>query len=153
LRRVVMGEAATQRPATIQEVDRLCELLGAGLAAGGLGFSSTWSITHNDAEGIAVPSRHATAEELVALARTTGMFPGTSIEFLPGPAPWDSERERLLVDLTIAARRPVNWNLIVATRRTEGVARGQLAVSDTARAAGGKVVGLVLPSVASTRVN
>src|SRR5262249_26691058 len=46
LRRVVMGEDATRRAATVEEIDRLCELLRAGLAAGGLGFSTTLSVTH-----------------------------------------------------------------------------------------------------------
>jgi N-acyl-D-aspartate/D-glutamate deacylase len=153
LRRVVMGEAATERAATPAELDLLCDLLRAGLAAGGLGFSSTWSVTHNDADGNAVPSRHADRDELLALAATAGSCPGTSIEFLPGPAPWEEQRARLLVELTVAARRPLNWNLLVGAIRTEDVARTQLAVSDAATAAGGKVMALVLPSVPSTRVN
>jgi N-acyl-D-aspartate/D-glutamate deacylase len=153
LRRVVMGDAAIEREATNEEIERLCDLLRAGLAAGGLGFSSTWSITHNDADGNAVPSRHASARELVALATTVGAFAGTSIEFLPGPAPWDMERMQLMVDMTRAAGRPLNWNLLIGTVRTETTCAAQLSVSDAARAAGGKVVGLVLPSVPSTRVN
>jgi N-acyl-D-aspartate/D-glutamate deacylase len=153
LRRVVMGEAATSRAATTEETEEMCNLLRAGLAAGGLGFSSTWSVTHNDADGNAVPSRHATRTELLALAETAGTFPGTSLEFLPGPAPWEEERQQLLVDLTVAAKRPLNWNLLIGAVRTEGVAHTQLGVSDAARGAGGKVIGLVLPSVPSTRVN
>ena len=36
-------------------------LLRAGLDAGGIGFSSSWARTHNDAEGHMVPSRYAIA--------------------------------------------------------------------------------------------
>ena len=43
-------------------------LLRAGLDAGGLGFSSSWARTHNDAEGHMVPSRYATHDEIVELA-------------------------------------------------------------------------------------
>jgi N-acyl-D-aspartate/D-glutamate deacylase len=153
LRRVVMGESSVQRAATAEEIEEMCALLQAGLAAGGLGFSSTWSVTHNDAEGNAVPSRHATRNELIALGEIVGTFPGTSLEFLPGPAPWDAERQRILVDLSVAARRPLNWNLLIGAVRTKGVAHDQLAVSDAAQIAGGRVIGLVLPSVPSTRVN
>src|SRR3954469_25406510 len=40
LRRVVMGEAATQREATGEEISAMADLLRAGLHAGALGFSS-----------------------------------------------------------------------------------------------------------------
>ncbi len=42
LRRVVMGEDAVQRKATDAEVAAMADLLRAGLAAGAMGFSSTW---------------------------------------------------------------------------------------------------------------
>ena len=60
LRRVVMGEAATEREHRTSW--RRWRLLGEGLAAGGMGFSSTWSSSHNDHTGQPVPSRrHATS--------------------------------------------------------------------------------------------
>ena len=59
LRRVIMGAAATEREATADEVAAMQQLLRDGLAAGGLGFSSTWSPSHNDHHGHAVPSRCA----------------------------------------------------------------------------------------------
>ena len=46
----------------------MVELLRTSCEEGGLGFSSTLSITHNDAEGQPVPSRHASRAEFVALA-------------------------------------------------------------------------------------
>ena len=56
LRRVVMHDAATERHATADEVKQMQQLLRAGLAAGGMGFSSTWSPSHNDHLGHPVPS-------------------------------------------------------------------------------------------------
>ena len=59
LRRVVMGEAATEREHT-GRAGEMQRLLGEGLAAGGMGFSSTWSSSHNDHTGQPVPSRRST---------------------------------------------------------------------------------------------
>jgi N-acyl-D-aspartate/D-glutamate deacylase len=151
LRRVVMGDAATERPATPDEVDEMVALLRAGLAAGALGFSSTWSATHNDADGRPVPSRHATAAELVTLAAVCGEFEGTSLEFLPGVGRWDAETEQVMLDMTVAARRPLNWNIIVGSARSRAHWQEKLAVSDRARELGGKIVGLVIPRIFGAR--
>ena len=66
--------SATRRPPTSSTAMRA--LLRESLAAGGLGFSSSWAATHNDADGEPVPSRHATADELLALCRVTGEHAG-----------------------------------------------------------------------------
>jgi N-acyl-D-aspartate/D-glutamate deacylase len=87
IRRVVMGAAATERAATEDEVAAMEDLLRRGLAAGALGFSSSTSSTHSDADGNLVPSCHADDEELVRLAAVCGEYPGTSLEFMPGAAP------------------------------------------------------------------
>ena len=68
LRRSVMGAEAIRRAATEDEVEAMSRLLREALEAGGVGFSSSWARTHNDAEGGMVPSRHALREELLALA-------------------------------------------------------------------------------------
>ncbi len=151
LRRVVMGEAASERQGTPEEVERMRDLLRAGLRAGALGFSSSLSSTHNDAAGQPVPSRHATRAELIALAQTCGEFAGTSIEFLPGIGLWDAETQQLMIDMTVVAQRPMNWNLIVGSERTRDEAFARLDVSDLARAAGGKIVGLTLACMDSFR--
>jgi N-acyl-D-aspartate/D-glutamate deacylase len=151
LRRTVMGEAATERDATADEIDRMCELLRAGLRAGAIGFSSTWSTTHNDAEGRPVPSRWATTDELVALAAVCREFEGTSLEFLPGVGHWDDETKQVMIDMTVAARRPLNWNIITASAQSLRHWQKKLALSDAARAAGGKVVGLVIPRSPAAR--
>src|SRR4029450_9238143 len=82
IRRLVMGDAASERHATPEEIEAMAILLREGLAAGGLGFSSTWAATHNDGDGVPVPSRHAATYELVHLAAVCGEFEGTSLEFL-----------------------------------------------------------------------
>ncbi len=66
IRRVVMGERATQGAATDDDVAAMRGLLGQSLAAGGMGFSSSWARTHNDAAGDMVPSPRT--------ARSTGTY-------------------------------------------------------------------------------
>ena len=83
IRRLVMGEAANEREATSDEVAAMGDLLRQGLAAGAIGFSTTTSPTHNDAQGRPVPSRLASRGEFIELARVVGEFPGTPLELLP----------------------------------------------------------------------
>ncbi|MFQ3367334.1 MAG: N-acyl-D-aspartate/D-glutamate deacylase, partial [Candidatus Poriferisodalaceae bacterium] len=67
IRRVVMGERSVSEPASDHDLAEMKKLLAQSIEAGGLGFSSSWAKTHNDADGESVPSRHATKEELVEL--------------------------------------------------------------------------------------
>ena len=88
LRRAAMGAAATQRAATPEEVAAMVRLLRDGLAAGGLGFSSSRGPAHFDGDGDPVPSIFATADELKQLAAVCNEFDGTSLEF--APSAWTS---------------------------------------------------------------
>ncbi|SNQ47297.1 conserved hypothetical protein [Frankia canadensis] len=155
IRRVVLGEEATERAATPAEIERMADLLRAGLRAGGLGFSSTWSQSHHDAAGRPVPSRAAAPEELYALARVAGEFEGTSLEFLPILPPagggFDPDTAELMIAMSVAARRPLNWNILSVTAKTFEDAQARLAVGDLARARGGKVVALTMPDTPPAR--
>jgi N-acyl-D-aspartate/D-glutamate deacylase len=146
LRRLVMGEEATRRAATVDEVAAMTRALEEGIVAGGLGFSSSWARTHNDGDGRMVPSRYATAQELLALARAAGRHEGTSLEFIPmlgaGFDPWAIA---LMADLSVAAQRPLNWNVLTVTAATAAQAAAKLQAGDVARERGGKVVALTIP--------
>ena len=123
IRCAAMGEAAHERTATGEEIDAMKALLRDGLAAGGMGFSSSMSPSHNDATGGAVPSRHSTDEELLELAGVCREFPGTSLEFIPygTTAGIPQEFHDLMVELSRRAGRPLNWNLVqVATGQRSG---------------------------------
>ncbi|MGE3621797.1 MAG: amidohydrolase family protein [Acidimicrobiia bacterium] len=151
LRRVVMGPDATERHATPDELAAMLRLLHDGLSAGALGFSSTWSPAHNDHDGRPVPSRAAAPSELVALAAACRDHPGTSLEFLAGAGEWDAATRDVIVDMSVAAGRPLNWNVISGTAESLDRWLDKLAVSDLARARGGKVVGLALPRSPAAR--
>ncbi len=146
MRRLVMGEAASERTATAEEIAAMAELLRAGLAAGGLGFSSTWAATHNDADGVPVPSRHADADELVQLAAVCGEFEGTSLEFLArAGGEFDDASMDVMARMSAAARRTLNWNVINPAVENREMCLQRLGVADRAREMGGRVVGLVMP--------
>jgi N-acyl-D-aspartate/D-glutamate deacylase len=153
IRRVVMGAEASQRSATPEEIEAMGRLLRDGLEAGGIGFSSSWARTHNDAEGQMVPSRYATQAELLELCRITGGYEGTSLEFLPMVGPFEPWAKDLMADMSAAAQRPLNWNILVITQNSIPTIENQLSAGDVARAKGGKVVALTIPKPSGVRLS
>jgi N-acyl-D-aspartate/D-glutamate deacylase len=153
LRRVVMGERAVGCEATPEELERMKRLLGESLAEGGLGFSSTISPTHNDAAGQPVPSRHASRAEILALARVVRDHPGTTVEFLPGIGAFSEEQKALLAGISLAANRPVNWNVLAPSSANAAMVEAQLSATDYARARGAEVVALTVPQPMQVRIN
>jgi len=153
LRCAVMGERAVGGVATADDIAAMVALLRRSIEEGGLGFSSSWAPTHNDGEGHPVPSRAATREELIALAGALRGRPGTSLEFIPGVGRFTDEQVDVMAAMSVAAARPLNWNLLtVIAFAREGV-EAQLAASDHAKAQGGEVIALTLPQLMSLRLN
>jgi N-acyl-D-aspartate/D-glutamate deacylase len=149
IRRMVMGDAATQRSATPAEVTKMEELLADGLSAGGLGFSSSYGGAHYDHTGVPVPSRHASMTELLGLASVCARFPGTSLAFIPEGTTSDTLRDDevdLMAQMSSAAHRPLNWNVLSFREKADALAR--LRAGDYANVHGGKVVALAMPPVA-----
>ena len=72
LRMYVMGEEATEREATEEEISRQRELVTEALEAGALGFATSRANTHVGYEGRPVPSRLATPEEIIEIAQALG---------------------------------------------------------------------------------
>ena len=146
IRRVVMGADSTKRESTAAELEQMKQLLRDGLDAGALGFTSSYARTHNDAEGHMVPSRYATTAELVELARVCGEFEGTSIEVIPQVGPkFDQWAVDLMTDMSVAAQRAVNWNVMSVNQGNLEDCLGKLGASDYAAKKGGKVVALTIP--------
>ncbi len=153
LRRVVMHEAANEREATPDEIEQMKTLLRAGLAAGGMGFSSTWSPSHNDHTGRPVPSRCSSADELIALCSVVGEFPGTQLEFIPDVGEFSDDTFRLMGRMSAAANRPLNWNLLQVYAQNWDLVQHQLAGFEIAAAEGGRVLALTLPDTFRLRLN
>jgi N-acyl-D-aspartate/D-glutamate deacylase len=153
LRRVVMHDDANQREATPDEIERMKGLLRKGLAAGGMGFTSTWSPSHNDHLGHPVPSRCASRDELVALCSVVSEYPGTQLEFIPAVGQFSDDTFRLMGAMSAAANRPLNWNLLQVYSQNWELVQHQLAGFDLAAAEGGRVLALTLPDTFRLRLN
>lgn len=152
LRRVVMGERSVGHEATPEELDAMKRMLADSIAAGGLGFSSSWAKTHNDAAGEPVPSRHASTSELIELCSVLRSSPAVAIEFIPTIERFDDDVYQLLADMSVAADRPLNWNVIFANGRHRDVIDQKLAASNYAARQGGRVVALTAPMPAVSRL-
>ena len=152
IRRVVMGERATQGEATPEEIAKMQQLLDASLAAGGMGFSSSWARTHNDAAGDMVPSRYASEDEIIALCSTVREHPGTTLEFIPSVGQFEDFAPGLMTRMSLAANRPINWNVLFVNRGNEAMVEHNLAASDYARDRGANVLALTMPFAPSPRI-
>ncbi|MCU1463861.1 MAG: aminoacylase [Acidimicrobiales bacterium] len=147
LRRYVMGAEAVDGAADDDQVAEMVRLLHESIDAGGLGFSTTLSSSHSDGDGRPVASRHATPAELLALSGAIGDHPGTTLEgIVPGCLDTFSDDEiDLLVNMSVAAGRPINWNVLTVDAAVPDRVPRQLSASDRAREAGGRIVALTMP--------
>ncbi len=152
LRRMVMGERSIGEFASDKELHEMKKLLAESIEAGGLGFSSSWAKTHNDAEGNAVPSRHASERELVELCSVLRDTGAVALEFIPTVERFDESVYQLLTDMSVAADRPLNWNVIFANARQADVIEEKLQASNFAARQGGRVIALTAPMPAESRL-
>jgi N-acyl-D-aspartate/D-glutamate deacylase len=83
IRRFVMGDAASERKARPDELDKMKAIVREAMHAGAAGFSSSLAPTHVDQFNKPVPSRHAEYEEVAALIEVAGEGGAGSISFLP----------------------------------------------------------------------
>jgi N-acyl-D-aspartate/D-glutamate deacylase len=147
LRRVAMGDDAVGGTPTETQLGEMVRLLHEALAAGALGFSTSQAPTHNDDAGDPVPSRAAGRDELLALAGAVADHAGTTIELiLAGCINGFSDDEvDLMTDISLAAQRPINWNVLGVSSLNPTGYLSQLAASDRAAERGGRIAALTLP--------
>jgi N-acyl-D-aspartate/D-glutamate deacylase len=152
LRRHVMGDAATSEPATPEQLAEMIRVVEQSVEQGALGFSSSLGEGHTDGDGNPVPSRAASFEEFVALAGAVRDHEGTTLEFIPTVGPIPEDRMQLMADMSVAADRPMNWNLL-GSLASEEIFEQQLQASDIAADKGGHVVALTLPDMMRMRAS
>jgi N-acyl-D-aspartate/D-glutamate deacylase len=155
IRRLAMGEE-WQQPSNERQLAEMARLIEESVAAGALGFSSSWGAVHGDHMGNPVPSRFAGADEMVRLAGVLHDHPGTVLEFIPPPVPpeWPEDLVTMMTAMSASARAPLNWNLLtVGSGEDEARNTARLAASDRAREGGGEVVALMVPRPVELRLN
>jgi N-acyl-D-aspartate/D-glutamate deacylase len=152
LRRAVMGADAVGGVADTRQVEAMQALLREGLAAGGFGFSSSWSRSHWDGDGEPVPSRAASRDELLALCSVLVDFPGTQVEFLPTNENFGDEHLDVMASMSLASGRPLNWNVYIPRGNQPDQCARKLSASDYARERGAQVFALTYPDVIRARM-
>ncbi|ORW32446.1 aminoacylase [Mycobacterium paraense] len=155
LRLAAMGDDGVGAEATPEQIDTMVAVLHDALAAGGLGLSTSQSPTHNDGSGRPVPSRSASRDELVALAAGLRDHPGTTLEaIIPGCLSGFTDDDiALLTDMSVAADRPLNWNLLGVSAANPTGHEKQLRAWEAAAGRGGRVVALTLPQAMKIRLS
>jgi N-acyl-D-aspartate/D-glutamate deacylase len=155
LRLAAMGSDAVGNEATRNQIDRMVALLHDALDAGALGLSTSQSPTHNDAAGQPVPSRGASREELVSLAAALRTHSGTTLEAIIAGclSGFTDEDIALLTDMSVAADRSLNWNLLGVSAANPAGHERQLRAFDASAERGGRVVALTLPQAMKIRLS
>lgn len=133
LRFFVLGEDATERIATADEVARMRALVGEALDAGAVGFSTSRSPGHVGAYGRPVPSRVGEQSEVFEIARALGDRGKGTFESTYAPDFWVDEFAALAREIG----RPVTWAAIVSQKMNPGYAPDLVART---KAHGGSVI-------------
>jgi N-acyl-D-aspartate/D-glutamate deacylase len=110
VRLYVMGEEATERAATDEEIGQMRTLVRGALDAGAVGFATSKAPTHVGYDGRPVPSRAAELSEIVAIATTLGEAGHGVVQTTIGPGLFVDELETLARQIN----RPVTWTALLA---------------------------------------
>jgi N-acyl-D-aspartate/D-glutamate deacylase len=141
LRTYVLGDEATEREATPDEVARMRGLVREALDAGALGFATSKAPTHVGAAGRPVPSRAASVGEIESLASVLGEVGHGVLQATLGPGLFMDEFERI----ARATGRPVTFTALLAGMLGPDGHRAILERCGTLRAEGVRVHPQVTP--------
>jgi N-acyl-D-aspartate/D-glutamate deacylase len=136
MRLYVMGEDAAKRAASNDEIAAMCRILEEAMRAGALGLGTSRADTHIGFDGLPVPSRLASDDELMALARTLGECGAGVIQVTI------DRRDYLgwMADLARVSGRPITWAALLAGYGGPGSHRPILARTAQLKAAGLELV-------------
>ena len=109
IRRYAMGDDASERAATSEEIESMKELVRQGMREGAIGFSTSQVELHVGEDGREVPSNHASADEIVALCSVLSEFDHGAVEFISKTftAGYDEADRELILRMYEASGRPV----------------------------------------------
>ena len=145
VRRFVMGERASAERATAEEVQLMAREVERAVSEGALGFTTSQALTQPDGDGRPVPSRFADDDEILALAGTVRGHRGTMVQYAPPSDRFEDETVELMLTMSLAADRPVNWNLLIVSDYDAEHCEHQLAATARGRERGATIRGLMRP--------
>jgi N-acyl-D-aspartate/D-glutamate deacylase len=117
VRRWVMGDDASEREATPDEIAAMQELVREAMREGALGFSTSQIDIHVGDDGREVPSNHASAEEVVALCAVLAEFDHGAIEVIPRSFAqgYDAKDREMLLEMYRVSGKPIELNILTPT--------------------------------------
>jgi N-acyl-D-aspartate/D-glutamate deacylase len=117
VRRFVMGDDASERRATPDEIAAMQELVRQAMREGALGFSTSQIDIHVGDDGREVPSNHASAEEVIALCAVLAEFDHGAIEAIPRSFAegYDAKDRALLHAMYHVSGKPIELNILTPT--------------------------------------
>jgi N-acyl-D-aspartate/D-glutamate deacylase len=117
VRRFVMGDDASEREATADEIAAMQELVRQAMREGALGFSTSQLDIHVGEDGREVPSNHASAEEVVALCSVLAEFDHGAVEVIPRSFAegYDAKDRALLHAMYRVSGKPIELNILTPT--------------------------------------
>ena len=141
VRRYVMGDDASERAATADEIAAMQALVRESMREGAIGFSTSQLDVHVGEDGREVPCNHAAHEEIVALASVLAEFDHGAIEIIPrSHAEGHDEQDRALVlELYRVSGKPVSLGLLAPTPNTPMAWQRTLEFAREAAARGARV--------------
>ncbi|MBI3784319.1 MAG: amidohydrolase family protein [Deltaproteobacteria bacterium] len=110
VRLYVMGEEATERPATADEIVKMQRIVREAVEAGAIGFATSKAPTHVGYAGKPVPSRAAELDEIQALAQALGATGRGVMQATAGPGLFFDQ----FAELTKSSGRPLTWTALLA---------------------------------------
>ena len=138
----VMGEAATERAATADEIAEMKSIVRGAIEAGAIGFATSKASTHVGYGGRPVPSRVADFGEIMALAGALGEAGRGIMQATIGKELFVDE----FVEIARLTGRPITWTALLAGLSFGvGDHRQQLARSEALAAEGLNIVPQVTP--------
>jgi N-acyl-D-aspartate/D-glutamate deacylase len=145
LRMYVMGEAATERAATADEITRMKVLVREAMDAGAIGFGTSVAVSHNGYAGKPVPSRQATVDEIDALVSVMGDLKRGLMQITIGR----DFSTRHMAEVSRKYGVPVTWTALLSYLYGPGGHRKQLDLAAEQRKQGA----LVIPQVSCRPLN
>ena len=138
VRAYVMGErGARNEPATAEDIAEMSRIVGEGVSAGALGFSTSRTMLHLAKDGVPVPGTFAAEDELLGIGRAMGEAGHGVFEMASDMAPAENEFNWMRT-LSAETGVPVTFGLLQSPTKADGWRR-LLQLTEEARAEGAQI--------------